>query len=149
MNTLKNKITFATSGFTLIEVIVAIAISTPVLLLIFYYFTDIEKGRLFQSSQSRNLITMISYKKSIDTSIDSLLKIETVSEIELRGRDIRDSLLTIRMSNKSIYCNNKIICSNIKNFKFEKDQNCEQKTVLLWECTLENGEWIGGGKLFQ
>jgi prepilin-type N-terminal cleavage/methylation domain-containing protein len=149
MNTLKNKTIYSTSGFTLIEVIVAIAISTPVLLLIFFYFADIEKGRLFQSSQSRDLISMISYKKCIDASVDSVLKIETISEIELRGRDIRDSLLIVRFSNKSIYCNNRIICSNIKSFKLEKDQNCEQKTVLLWECTFENGGWIGGGKLFQ
>jgi prepilin-type N-terminal cleavage/methylation domain-containing protein len=149
MNLPINKLNRKTSGFTLIEIIAAIAVSTPVLLLIFFYFTDIEKGHLFQSKRSEDVKMMTLYKKQIDAAFNSLIGIETVSEIEVRGVDIHDSLLTLRYTGRTIHRNNTILCDHIKEFKIEKDQNCEQKTVLFWECTLENGYWIGGGKLFK
>ena len=136
-------------GFTLIEIIVAIAVSTPVLLLIFFYFADIEKGHLFQSKRAHNIETMILFKKRIDAAVNSLITIGAVSEIEVRGTDNRDSILSLRYANKSLYCNNTILCDHIKSFNVSMDQNCGHKTVLLWECTLESGAWISGGKLFK
>ncbi|HEX2957292.1 MAG TPA: prepilin-type N-terminal cleavage/methylation domain-containing protein [Chitinispirillaceae bacterium] len=138
-----------TSGFTLIELVVAIALSTPVLFLIFFYLTDMEKGSLLQSQRSHAVETMRTCKKQIDNVVNSIVFIESISEIELRGRDIHDSLFVLRFSNKSIIRNNVTLCDKIKRFSVEKDQNCENKTVLLWECTLENGAWIGGGRLLK
>lgn len=149
MNLPINKQSRISAGFTLIEVIVAIVVSTPVLLLTFFYFTDIEKGHLFQTKQAKDIETMVLFKKRIDTAVNSLITIETVSEIEVRGTDNHDSLLSLRYVNKSLYRNSTILCDHIKSFKVVKDQNCDHKTVLLWECTLENGAWISGGKLFK
>lgn len=149
MHISKNDEAVTTSGFTLIELVVAIALSTSVLLLILFYLTDIEKGRLFQSKRSDEIETMRTCKIRIDKVFNTIVSIESISEVELRGRDIRDSLFVLRFSNKSILRNNVILCDKVKHFYIEKDQNCENRTVLLWECTLENGAWIGGGRILQ
>jgi prepilin-type N-terminal cleavage/methylation domain-containing protein len=147
MQILKNDDAVTTSGFTLIELVVAIALSTTVILLILFFLSDIEKGSLFQSKHSHNIETMKTCKIRIDKIVNTIASIESISEVELRGRDIRDSLFVLRFSNKSILRNNDILYDKVKHFYMEKDQNCENKTVLLWECTLENGAWIGGGRI--
>jgi hypothetical protein len=149
MRILKNKDIVTISGFTLIELVVAIALSIPVLLLIFYYLTDMENGRLLQSKRSQIVETMRTSKTRIDNVVNSIISIESISEVELRGRDIHDTLFILRFSNKSILRNNVTLCDKVKHFSVEKDQNCENKTVLLWECTLENGAWIGGGRVLK
>jgi prepilin-type N-terminal cleavage/methylation domain-containing protein len=146
---LRNKDTATTSGFTLIELVVAIALSMSVLLLILFYLADIENGRLIQSKRSHVVETMKTCKIRIDKFINTIVSIESISEVELRGRDIHDSLFVLRFSNKSILRNNVVLCDKVKHFYIEKDQNCENKTVIVWECTLENGAWIGGGRIFQ
>ena len=143
----KNKLI---SGFSLLELIVAIAIAGIVMTLAFTVFTDAVKGFRFQSSHAENIRKMLITKKRIDKLFSNISSVESWTEYSMKyKKDESDSVFTIRFSNEKLFSDNSLICENMKSFKFDlKDDKSGNKQLFFWEAVLNKGNWIGGALLW-
>jgi prepilin-type N-terminal cleavage/methylation domain-containing protein len=141
--------TNSSSGFTLLELIIASSISSIVLVFILTLFSDTTKGIAFQNKRSKKVEMMILYKKRIETALDKFQEIKSISQISCEGIDDSNSTISIIFTNNTLAFKNSVLCTDIDKFKFEAENSCGNKTVLLWECTLKNSGWIGGGRIIE
>lgn len=144
---MKNSTKVKKNGFTLVEMIIALAISAFVISLIFMLFSGTSKGILFQNERAKKLQSMVLGKKKIDAAINTIHYLKSVTKTHCEGRTVADSLIIIHYKNRKLFVNNSIICTQINHFSFSQEKKCSDKTLLLWECTLNNGGWIGGGAI--
>lgn len=138
-------------GFTLIELMLTVTISSMVMVYAMIVFTDIEKGFRFLASQNDSVQKMIVKKKQIDNCLSGINIVDSWTSTTLRFRKSgSDTLFNIHAQNGSLVADNHVICEEVKNFKFDliEDNDLNPKPnnskVLLWECLSEKDGFICG-----
>ncbi len=136
---MKSKI--LSSGYTLLELIIAISIAGIVMTLALAMFTDMGKWFRSQNKQAEKVQEMIVTKKRIDQALKEISVIQNYTEKYLEyNKEGSDSLITLWVNEGVLYSGSEQICSNIKEFAF----NYQIRDLLFWETELKLGGWVGG-----
>lgn len=138
------------SGFTLIELIIAITVSSIVITLSLTVFTDLTRGINFQTNHAKNVRKMLLIKKQIDQVLSEMESVETCSKNSIRFYKSNELTVSeLLFKNSTVYDDKRMICKGVKDFSVNLIQNEKSKCgtgkkAILWDCELENGLWIGG-----
>lgn len=134
-------------GFTIIEVIIAICITTIISTLIFAaYLTIFKQFKVFTQRADKVMETVLA-KKKIDALFKDVKMITGVYKTTLEYSNYKDKnnhILSFRSN--ALYKDNKIGVKGIKIFEYSVSEKKTKtgKNLLLWETVLLNGYWIGG-----
>lgn len=134
------------SGMTILELIVAMAISGIVVSLIFASNLNVTKGFLLQINKSARIMQMSILKKQLDRIAGKVGVVISVRETAMEYQDKdTDSLHTISFSDCTLKKDSFIIGKNLDGFAWSIQQPIlsSGKAVLYWEASIGNG-WIGG-----
>lgn len=135
-----------TSGFSLLELIIAISVAGIVTTLALTAFTDIFKGFKLQNSRAERVREMIITKKKIEQIFTNISSTVSWTDYSVRYKtEGSDSVITVQYKNGSLFKDNTIICDNLKSFKFDKREHGSSRNELFfWESVLLNNGWLGG-----
>lgn len=143
-------------GFTLFELLLTITISSMVMIYAMTVFTDLGKGFRMQGYKNNSQQTLILKKKLIDKYLGNIGTIDIWSSSSITFKELNtDSLITIQFKNGSLIVNNKLICKDLKGFRFDLQENTYDKSymnndkVLLWECLSEKDALICGAVVIR
>jgi hypothetical protein len=132
-------------GTTLLELLVAVAVSAIVITLSLTVFSDILKGFMSQKSNAQTAGDIIVAKKQIDAGLSGMVSIKECSDKSLTCiKGDADTLVEIRFAKDSLCIDNKAICRKLKDVTFTLvKKNPEGPWVLLWNAHLKKGGWFG------
>ena len=131
---------------TLLEFLVAIAVSAVVMTLALTVFTGMFRGFLSQTKLARTAGDMFVAKKRIDACLSDIVSIRECSEksvtcVKAGG----DGLVVIKLAKDSLCAGSAGVCGNLRDFAFTLMQKDPMGPwVLLWEGRLKKGDWFGG-----
>lgn len=145
MNQIKSK--SKEHGFTIIEVIIAIFITTIISTLIFAaYLTIFKQFKIFTQRADRVMETVLT-KKRIDALFKDVKTVTGVYKTTLEYSTYKDKNNHIlSFHSNALYNDSKIGVKGIINFEYSVSEKKSKtgKKLLLWEAVLSNGYWIGG-----
>lgn len=141
------KILNSVNGFTFLELIIAIAVASIVVMLAMRFLQDTYAGIRLQGRRISSVEQMILCRKNIGKHFD---QIETVIEIT-NDRMIftcngSDSVHIIEKKDNALLLDNIQMMGKIKNIHLELDKKGKEENALLWECELESGKTVYGAK---
>ena len=141
------KIRVQKKGFTLVEVLIAIAISSIVSVLIFASYSTLMRNFSQLSSKAATVRSMALAKRTVDACFRNIDVVTGVygNRIEFTPRH-SDSLKTITFQNGDLLYGSKSVFSDVSRFSCSLVENKRRKgkVVLLWEIVIGNDNWIGG-----
>lgn len=144
MNYYKPVIFKSSFGFTLLEILTAIALSSIVISLLFTAYTQQFKFSKVADFKNSSLREAIYVRQLMDHRMETVYKIVSVSDQSLRYINLNGKESSIDLQNKSLSIDPRKI--NIEKLKFTLEENSNtNKKLLLWEVTTKNKVWIGGG----
>ena len=139
-----HKTTHLHTGFTFLELMVAIAIAAIVVTLAFRFLQDTSRGIRMQEKRIGNTEKMIITRKQIESVMNKIGVIINVYSNEIDYKNLSsDSIHQVIFRGDSLAMDNRLISNGIKKVNFEFDTT-KIKSVLYWECEMANGCWIGG-----
>jgi prepilin-type N-terminal cleavage/methylation domain-containing protein len=134
------------SGMTILELIVAMAISGIVVSLIFASNLNVTKGFLLQINKSAQIMQMSMLKKQLDRLAGKVGVVISVRETALEYQDKdTDSLHIISFSDRTLKKDSFVIGKSLDGFAWSIQQPIlgSGKAVLYWEAIIGTG-WVGG-----
>ena len=132
------------SGFTFLELMVAIAIAAIVVALAFRFMQDTSRGIRMQEKRIGNTEKMIIARKQIESAMNRIDAVINVSNNEIDYKELSsDSIHQMIFRGDSLAMDNILISNGIRKVNFEFDTT-KRKRVLYWECEMVNGGWAGG-----
>ncbi len=125
------------SGFTLLELLLTITISSMVMVYAMTVFTDLGKGFRIQGNKNNSVQELLLQKIKIDKIFNSIGSIDSWTTTTIRFREVHtDSLITVQFKNGLLLKNNQIASKNLKDLRFDLQENTDavnNEKVLLWE----------------
>lgn len=141
------------SGFTLLELLITISISSMVMIYAMTVFTDLGNGFRIQGNKNNNVQTLLLQKIQIDNILSSIGSISSWTTTTISFKEIHtDSLITVQFKNGSLLRNDQIACKNLKDLRFdlqENDGSVNNEKVLLWECLSDKNSLICGAVVIR
>jgi prepilin-type N-terminal cleavage/methylation domain-containing protein len=143
---------YSRSGFTLVELIVAISLGLFVSTLIFAGYTDLFKGFRRQALRAENVRNMVHIKRGMDHAFGNAQALSMVSARKIVYREqgsLNEHAITYRDS--AVYKDDKMIQKGIRDFVFSTSpQKTDQGYCLVsWEALLAHNAWAGGVAVIQ
>jgi hypothetical protein len=136
------------SGSTLMELLIAIAISSMVMSLLFFTYTNVTRGFFRQIGKAAHVQRMVLVKKQIDRAFDDIAVVVSQQEKKLEYK-LHDSdiLHTFRFDSTKAVVDTRTVAQGLSGFKCSimRDPNGSARAVLSWEARMGTG-WIGGAK---
>jgi len=139
-------------GFTLVEFLVAIVITSALIGLIFTAYVQFQKGFLNFSQNSDKVQKMIVAKNKIDQVFRNITRIETThgKTIEFIHAGTGKKSIVKYTADTLFLDNKKITALKDFSFSFSDKKNKENQFLLLWEAMVFNNKyWIGGAALIR
>jgi hypothetical protein len=135
-------------GSTLLELLVAIAISSMVMGLLFFTYTNVARGFFRQIGKAGHVQHLLLVKKQIDREFDDIAVVVSQQEKRLDYK-LHDSdiLHTFRFDATKASVDSRTIAQGLSDFKcsITRDPNGSARAALSWEAWMGTG-WIGGAK---
>ncbi|HEX3020759.1 MAG TPA: prepilin-type N-terminal cleavage/methylation domain-containing protein [Chitinispirillaceae bacterium] len=145
-----------TSGFTLLELLLTITISSMVMIYAMTVFTDLGKGFRIQGIKNNSVQTLTLQKKQIEKSLDNIGSIDSWTSTSIRFKELNtDSIIAIQFKNGSLLANGKTICKDLKGLRFDLQENTDNRSsqnndkVLLWDCLSDKNALICGAVIIR
>lgn len=145
-----------TSGFTLLELLLTITISSMVMIYAMTVFTDLGNGFRIQGIKNNSVQTLILQKKQIEKCLNNIGSIDSWTSTSIRFKELNtDSTITIQFKNGLLLANDKTICKDLKGLRFDLQENTDNKSnlnndkVLLWECLSDKNALICGAVIIR
>ncbi len=139
-----HKKTHLHTGFTFLELMVAIAIAAIVVTLAFRFLQDTSRGIQMQEKRIGNTEKMIIARKQIESVMNKIGVVVNVTGNEIDYSELSsDSVHQVIFRGDSLAVDNRLISNGIRKVNFEFDTTKREK-VLYWECEMVNGGWTGG-----
>lgn len=140
-------------GFTLLELLISITISSMVMIYAMAVFTDLGKGFRIQGKKNSSVQELTLQKLQIDKIMNSIGSIDSWTSTTIRFKEIHtDSLITIQLKNGSLLKNDRIISKNLKSLSFDLQENdgaLSEEKVLLWKCLSDRNSLICGAVVIR
>ncbi len=132
-------------GATLLELLIAITVSSLVFTLSCIVFMDIFKGFLLQKNRTETVQNMLLKKKQIEHGLPAIEAVSECNDHSLKCIRIgADTLSTIQFSGDSLCVDGKAICRKLSDCTFSLCKKTGQGPwVLLWNAHALNGRWFG------
>ncbi len=139
-----NKHSSTARGYTLIEIVVVMAISIIIVPMLYGALT--EQFLSFWTIMKRNEVVeeSLTLKRRVETILQSADSLEqvTTSRCVLHSEN---SITTLRFQQGAIYKNKELLMENIKRAEFSTYE-CGRAVVIHWEVELAGGHLVGGAE---
>jgi len=137
----------AGSGYTLIELIVAISLGLFVSTLIFAGYTDLFKGFRRQALRAENVRNMVQIKREIDQAFKNAQVLTMVSARKIvycQQGSLEEHAISFHDS--AVYKDEKMIQKGIRDFIFSTSEikTDQGYRLVYWEALLAHTTWAGG-----
>ena len=143
----KNKIR-SSPGATLLEMVVAVAMSAMVIRMIFATYADFTRGFFHQINKAAQVQRMLLVKKQIDRVFDDINVVVSQRQKGLEFLPLHsETLRTFRCDSTTASLDSIIVAKGLSGFACSllREPGDTVHAVLSWEARIENG-WIGGAK---
>lgn len=134
-------------GYTLIELIVSIALALFAATLILSGYTHLFKGIHLQTRRADTVREMVLARKAVTRAFDSLETITLLSpdRVMFTQKGSSESH-TLEFHDSTLFKDSREIVKRLKTFILS---STEKKTadghqLVQWECTFRDGGWAGG-----
>jgi type II secretory pathway component PulJ len=135
------------NGYTLVELVVSIALAVFAVTIILSGYTNLLKGIKLQVRRVDTVIEMVRTKKLISKALDSLETVTLFAKERIiftqKGSDISH---TLEFHDSAVVKDGREITGKLKSFTMNSsDKSSENNRVLIkWECLIRSGGWAGG-----
>ena len=131
-------------GATLLELLIAVAVSAIVVTLACVVFIDLYKGFFLQMRRTEAIQETVTAKKQIEHCLLGIESIVQCSDNRLTCTlSGRDSASVIQFLHDSLCVNGKAACMKLAAFSFVFEKKSDGPWVLLWNARLAKGAWFG------
>jgi prepilin-type N-terminal cleavage/methylation domain-containing protein len=141
------------SGFTLLELLVTISISSMVMIYAMAVFTDLGKGFRIQGDKNSSVQSLLLQKIQIDNILNTIGSIDSWTTTTICFKEKHtNSLVTVQFKNGSLLKKDQIACKRLKDFRFDLHENTgsvNNEKVLLWECLSDKNSFICGAVVIR
>ena len=135
------------SGYSLVELIVAISLGLFVATLIFTGYTGLFKGFRLQAQRAENIRAMVMARGAVDkaTKNSEALVLHGPEKIVFIRRGSRAEH-TLEFRDSSIIYDNRVIAEQVRSMEFDVSEKKSAHGFLLvcWEALLKRNAWVGG-----
>lgn len=146
------------NGATLIELIVAMVVTSIISVIALGFLSTVIKGFWKNNKASETVKEMISTKAIVEGKLKA---IGTVVSWRKEGIDYlssysaqtqsADSARTMVFKDSSLLDNNVVFAKGLEDFSFSvitvgNNQSGQNKGLLVWDATIGNNGWIGGAE---
>jgi Tfp pilus assembly protein PilW len=136
-----------TSGFTLVELMVAISLGFFVIMLVFSGYTDVFRALRSQAKKADNIQNMVLVRASMSRALRDISTVNMASANRIsftkKGKGEGHS---VELRDSTLWSDNVQIGKKIKNcvFSLSEKYSPDGYRLLTWEVVLAHGGWVGG-----
>jgi prepilin-type N-terminal cleavage/methylation domain-containing protein len=138
------------TGFTFLELLVAISVAAIVVTLAFRFMQDTTLGIRMQGKRVDGAEKMMTTKKIIESVTNRMQAVISTNSNEVDFKMFgSDTVHEMVFKGDSLVVDNRSLCKGIQKINFELDDTKKGKSVLYWEGEMNSGNWIGGAVGFE
>lgn len=134
-------------GYTLIELIVSIALALFAITLMLSAYTHLFKGIRLQTRRADTVREMVLARKTVSRVFDSLetITLQSQDRIMFTQKGSGESH-TLEFHDSTLFRDSREIVRKLKTFSLRspEEKTADGRQLVLWECTFRNGGWAGG-----
>jgi prepilin-type N-terminal cleavage/methylation domain-containing protein len=135
-------------GFTLIELVISIALAMFVVTLILSTYTSLFKGVRLQARRADTVREMINLRHLMTKSLDSMESVIQVTQdkIMFTKKQQGDVEHIVSFHDSALFVDGKAIGAPMKQCTFSASDSAtvDNRKCVEWECQLKYGGWVGG-----
>jgi Tfp pilus assembly protein PilE len=138
------------NGFTAVELITAMVVTTALGVGIFVAYVNIYKIFVHQTRQAQEIRDAVVASTRMDALFRDMTTIEQTTPTDIRFRSARDTAVhTLRFANKDISLDKNVIVRQCGKFSFSLTpvRESDKRALLVWDATLVGTRWIGGATI--
>lgn len=135
-------------GFTLVELVISIALAMFVVTLILSTYTSLFKGVRLQARRADTVREMITLRHQVSRSLDSMESILQVTQDKIMFSKKQQGAVEhiVSFHDSTLFIDSKTIGNKMKQctFSIADKKSADNIRCVQWECLLKNGGWVGG-----
>jgi hypothetical protein len=138
------------NGFTAVELITAMVVTTALGVGIFVAYVNIYKMFVHQARQAQEIRDAVVASTRLDALFREMTVIEQTTPTDIRFRNTADTTVhTLRFNNKTISVDKNVIVRQCDKFSFTLSpvRESDKRSLLVWDATLVGKRWIGGATI--
>ena len=132
-------------GMTIVELLVAIAVSAALVTGVFFVYINVIKGFKKHTQRVEGVVSMVVAKQRIDAAVLGMRTIKSLSTFRIEFVRNDGTVHTLIFDKKKLLYDGKILIDYLASFSSEVVNTGGRDPVYLWEGVFLTGAWIGGG----